>query len=124
MKLQDFDQLTELETHIVDDSFDRDSIPARFRNIMLGAILVAALAVGLQSFGASRLSISAAFIVFIGVVVFEKITALRTQDYSRSTIRKLVRRIEQLEGVPTTPDNAEPSKIARSHFAQKPGHAL
>jgi ABC-type iron transport system FetAB ATPase subunit len=115
MQQQDFDQLTETETKIVDDSFDRDSIPTRFRNIVLGTILIAALAVALHAFGASRLSITSTFVFFVTVVLLEKITALRTQMNSRSTIRKLVHRVEQLEGLPATPDNAEPSRIAQRY---------
>lgn len=122
MKQKDFDQLTEVETTIVDDSFDRGSIPARFRSVVLGAILVASLAVGLYSFGASRLSITATFVFFVAVTTFEKLTSLRTQTNSRSAIRKLVHRVEQLEGLPATPDNSEPSRIAL-RYAARDGHA-
>ncbi len=117
MKQHDFDQLTEDETKIVDNSFDSNSIPNRFRNIMLGAIAMAALGVGLHTFGASRLSITSTFVFFVAVVFFEKTTALRTQLNSRTAIRKLVHRIEQLEGLPATPDNAEPSRIAQRYSA-------
>lgn len=113
MRKIDVDMLTNEEAQIVDDSFDRGGLPSRFRNIILGAFLATAVALTLLALEASAGTVAAALIIFVAIASLEKISYARTQMNSRGAIRKLVHRIEDLEGVPSTPDDAKPTRLAR-----------
>lgn len=110
MKQDDMEMFTEEEVAVVDNSFDRYSLPARFRNVILGAFIAAALAVVLVVLDASATTVAIAFVGYVAIVTLEKVSYVKTEMGERSTIRKLVRRIETLEGVPMTPDNSQPSR--------------
>lgn len=114
MKKQDIDMMTELETEVVDNSFDKEGLVSRFRNIILGAAIATALGLGLLAFGAGAASLAAVFVAYVFITALEKVSYVRMQSNSRSAIRKLVHRVEELEGVPATPDNAQASQFALS----------
>lgn len=110
MKRDDMEMFTEEEIKAVDNSFDRYSLPARFRNVLLGAFIAAALAVVLVVLDASATTLAIAFVGYVAIVTLEKVSYVKTEMTTRSTVRKLVRRIENLEGVAMTPDNSQPSR--------------
>lgn len=119
MRKIDIDMLTREEAQTLDDSFDCTGLPSRFRNVVLGGFLAAAFALTLFILGASAGVMTAALITIVAVGSLEKATYVRAQMNSRSTIRKLVHRIEDLEGVPSTPDNAKPSQLAMGRKARE-----
>lgn len=112
MKKQDIDMMTEPETEVLDNSFDKEGLVTRFRNIVLGTAIATALALGLLAFGASSVSVGAVFIAYVFITALEKVSYVRMQSNSRSTIRKLVHRVEELEGGVATPDGSQPSQQA------------
>lgn len=118
MKKTDIQMFTEEETRVIDNSFDRESLPSRFRNIILGAFFATAVALGLMAYQASAGFLAGVAILYVAIAALEKVSYVRTQMHSRAAIRKLVHRIERLEGVPVTPDNAQPSRLATSSSSE------
>jgi len=109
---KDIHMLTDDETTVVDNSFDRAGLPTRFRNIMLGAFLAIGSVLALLVLNVSTTLMAAAAIFIVLVASLEKVTYVRTLMNARAAIRKLVRRVERLEGVPPTPENGKPSRSA------------
>lgn len=109
---KDINMLTDDETTVVDNSFDREAVPTRFRNIMLGAFFAVATVLVLLVLEVSATIMAAAAIFIIIVASLEKVSYVRAQMNARAAIRKLVRRVERLEGVPLTPENGKPSRSA------------
>jgi hypothetical protein len=102
-------QLTHDETQELDNSFDSTGLSARFRYALLGGAIAALVALTLYLGGVSEFVLFVALVMFSGISSIEKVAYVRAQGHSHSLVCKLVRRIEQLEGVATTPDNARPS---------------
>lgn len=112
MKKNDITMFTDDEATVLNNSFDQGGLPGRVRSITLGAFLATAVVLGLLVFEVSAGGIAASAIVFVLIASFEKITYARTQMHSQAVIRKLVHRVEKLEGVPFTPDNSRPTDLA------------
>jgi hypothetical protein len=63
--------------------------------------------------GASASVMAGAGIFIVLIASLEKVSYVRAQMSALAAIRKLVWRVERLEGVPTTPENGIPSRSAR-----------
>ncbi len=111
---KDIDMLTEDEAVVVDNSFAQGALPTRFRNIILGAFLAVGVVLALLVLEVSSTLMAATAIFIVLVASLEKVTYVRAQMNARAAIRKLVRRVERLEGVPLTPENGKPSSSAVS----------
>jgi len=107
---QDLRMLTAKEQELLDASFFEEPLLRRLRNIALGGILMTALMVGMIAYEASASAFAVVFLGYIVIATLEKLSYARTALGYRKLIQKLVRRIERLEGVPLTPDRAEPSR--------------
>lgn len=114
---QDLKMLNAQEQELLDNSFFEQPLFRRLRNIALGGILLMALACGMLAFGSSATAIAVVFAAYIVIATLEKMSYARTAIGYRKLITKLVRRIERLEGVSLTPDQAEPSKLAEDKAA-------
>lgn len=110
----DFGLFSTEETRELDETFDSEGIPIRRRYIVYGAVVAVAFAIGIFAWGASREFILATFIAYVLLSAFEKMTYLKSQDLTRGVMQKLVHRIEALEGVPTTPENARPRRTSET----------
>ncbi len=97
----------------LDDSFYCRGLPNRRRFVLLNAILAAAFTLSLLVWGASRTVLTATFLAYVLLFSLEKLSYVRNQRLSRTVMQKLVRRIEELEGVPMTPDDAPPNRTGR-----------
>lgn len=114
MKKSDFRLFSAEETRELDDTFYVDALPIRRRYVIYGSLVIVAFIVGLHLWGASRGIMTAAFITYVLLATVEKVSYIRSQNHARGVIQKLVRRVEQLEGVPTTPDNAPPNRTTQT----------
>lgn len=110
----DFGLFSADETRELDDTFYSESVPIRRRYILYGSFLAVAFAAGLLAWGASAAILAAAFIAYILLSAVEKLSYITAQNLARGVTQKLIRRIEQLEGVPATPDNARPHRTNAS----------
>lgn len=109
----DIEGLTEQERATLDDSFERAAARRRARGVGMSAL---AVLVGLFLFfqlGFSQAWFAGLALTLLIVSGIEKISYQRTMKDYESLIRKLVHRIENLEGVPLTPDNARPTDSAK-----------
>lgn len=114
MKKSDFRLFSAEEKRELDDTFYVEALPARRRLVLYGTLLIVAFVVGLYLWGASRGILAAAFVTYVLLAAVEKLSYIRSQDHARGAMQKLVRRIEQLEGVPMTPDNAPPNRTTKT----------
>lgn len=110
----DFGLFSAAETRELDDTFDSEALPIRRRYIVYGTVLAVAFAGGLYAWGASPMILTATFIAYILLSAVEKLSYITSQDLARGMTRKLIHRIEQLEGVPATPDNARPHRSSET----------
>lgn len=106
----DFSQFSTEETRELDDVFYSEALPIRRRYILYGALLAVAFAVGLLMWGASPAVLTTTFVAYVLLSSVEKLSSVTRQNLARGVMQKLVRRVEQLEGVPATPDNARPRR--------------
>lgn len=106
----DFSLFSAAETRELDDTFYAETLPIRRHYIFYGALLAVAFAGGLLAWGASAGVLTAVFVAYILLSTVEKLSYISGQDVARGVTQKLIRRIEQLEGVPATPDNARPHR--------------
>jgi hypothetical protein len=110
----DFGLFSKEETRELDDTFYCEEIPVRRRYIFLGALITVAITVALLIWGASPTALAATFLAYVLLSSLEKLSYVRSQRLSRVVMQKLVRRIEQLEGVPATRDNGPPFRSSRA----------
>jgi hypothetical protein len=108
MKKGDMSALDDTERHLLDGSFVPSQIQRRMRTIVVVSVLVAAV---VAFFGFWRPTtaemMTIAFLVYIAVVTVEKLVFAQSLLRFESLVRKLVHRIESLEGVPLTPDETD-----------------
>ncbi len=102
------------ERHLLDGSFAPGQIQRRMRTIVVVSALVAVV---VAFFGFWRPTPAAmmtvAFLVYIAVVTIEKLVFAQSLLRFESLTRKLVHRIESLEGVPLTPDSTDHVSVSR-----------
>lgn len=110
MLKEDLDTFTNDEKTELDDSFAPRGLAWRSGQTIAGGILMIGAALALYYFDVSRLVLTGALVMYALVFTIEKLSYARALVGARSTVRKLVRRVEDLEGVQQTPDNAQPSR--------------
>lgn len=119
MKKSDFRLFSTEETRELDDTFYVEALPIRRRYVIYGTLLIVAFVVALYVWGASRGVLAAAFAAYVLLATVEKVSYIRNLNIARGVVQKLVRRVEQLEGVPTTPDNAPPNRTTHPNRTTK-----
>jgi hypothetical protein len=119
MKQGDVRALDEFERHLLDGSFSPNQMHRRMRTIVVVSVLVAA-SVAFFGFwtGTTARMITVAFLAYIAIVTIEKIVFVQTILRFESLVRKLVHRIESLEGVALTPDSTDHVSVAREDEAR------
>jgi hypothetical protein len=109
----DISMLTESERELLDHSFHPEQMDRRTRGIMLSVLVVVAAVTSLGVYGLSAEWFAGVTIAVLAVSTLEKILYQRAMLNYESLIRKLVHRVEKLEGVKLTPENTDPSVIIR-----------
>jgi hypothetical protein len=121
MKAGDVREFDATERHLLDGSFAPNQIQRRMRTIVVVSALVGLV---VAFFGFWRATPAAmmtvAFLVYIVVVTIEKLVFAQSLLRFESLTRKLVHRVESLEGVPLTPDSTDHVTISRESAAGGP----
>jgi hypothetical protein len=114
MKSRDLQAYDDVEKHLLQGSFGPDQIHRRMRTIVVVSALVAVVVAffGFWRHVTSEI-MTVAFLVYIAVVTIEKLLFAQTILRFESLVRKLVHRVESLEGVPLTPDHTDHVKVTR-----------
>jgi len=99
--------MDETEKALLDGSFNPEVMYRRIRNVVVVGAFVA-VCVGLFALWQGALAVMvAAFLAYVVLVTIEKVIYARTILAFESLVRKLVRRVELLEGQPLTPDGID-----------------
>lgn len=107
MDRADVSRMDETEKALLDGSFNPEVMYRRIRNIVVIGALVA-FGVGLFALWQGALAVMVAgFLVYVVLVTIEKVIYARTILAFESLVRKLVHRVEGLEGQPLTPDRTD-----------------
>lgn len=100
MRKSDIADLTTLERRLLEDAFYEGSSARRTRGVLLSGLVVL-IAVGFfVGFGASVIFLAALAVSTVLVSASEKLIYQRNMESYESLIRKLVSRLELVEGVP------------------------
>jgi len=109
VKDQDVMQLDESERKVLDLSFQLGLTERRIRNISINASLACAAVVLSAVYGIPMLWLVALTVIILIISALEKISYARALLHYRSLVRKLVYRVEQLEGAPATALGSHPA---------------
>jgi hypothetical protein len=115
MKERDIREFDEFERELLDGSFNPTAVYKRMRTIVVLSVMVAGLVVAFATWKPAIPILTIVFVAYVAVVTAEKLSYSYTILRFESLVRKLVRRIEALEGVRLTPDRADRVSIAHSH---------
>ena len=107
MEKKDVEKMDSWERTLLDGSFNPDQIQRRMRTIVVVSVLVAAAVVAIAVLRPTVVVLTVGFLAYIAVATVEKLSFMYTILRFESLVRKLVNRVEGLEGVPLTPDHAE-----------------
>jgi hypothetical protein len=111
MKKADIKILDERERDLLDESFRSEKLFRRVRGIVFSSAVVLVALISFADYGLSASWFAAIAGTILAVSAIEKVLYHRTMASYESLIRKLVHRVEQLEGEPLTPHDAVPTKI-------------
>jgi hypothetical protein len=120
MKPSDLRAYDDVEKHLLEGSFVPDQIQRRMRTIVVVSVLVAAIVAFFGFWGRTTAEMmTVAFLVYIAVVTIEKLLFAQTILRFDGLVRKLVHRIESLEGVPLTPDQTDHVNVTRESVSDR-----
>jgi hypothetical protein len=109
MLSSDIAQLTEQERELLANSFHLNKMQRRTRGVILGALAVVLGVVALDQLGLTIHWFEALTLVVVAISTTEKFTYHRAMTTYEGLIRKLAHRVEELEGLQLTPNNADPA---------------
>ena len=109
MTKDDLDSLSEVEREYVDASFSEELAAEKKMPIWLGAVAVLGAMMVIVALDMGMLAMAALLVVSLLMATVEKLTYHHQLKTARSTIVRLVRRLESVEKVPQTPMNGRPS---------------
>jgi hypothetical protein len=107
MEKRDIEEFDSFEKTLLDGSFNPDQIHRRMRTIVVVSLLVASVVTIFAIYRGTLVLLTVGFLAYIAVATIEKLSFMYTILRFESLVRKLVHRVESLEGVPLTPDQAE-----------------
>jgi hypothetical protein len=120
MKSSDLRAYDDVEKHLLEGSFAPDQIQRRMRTIVVVSVLVAAIVAFFGFWGrTTTLIMTVGFLVYIAVVTIEKLIFAQTILRFEGLARKLVHRVESLEGVPLTPDQTDHVNVTRESVSDR-----
>ncbi|HEU4583799.1 MAG TPA: hypothetical protein VFS67_36330 [Polyangiaceae bacterium] len=109
MQDQDVLALDESERKLLDLSFQTGLAERRIRNIAFDVAITSALVIIATAYGLRTGWLAAVAIVLLVVSGLEKVSYARSVMHYRGLVRKLVHRVEQLEGAQQTALGAHPA---------------
>ena len=122
MLKNDIENLTAHERRVMEDAFHEGSSPRRTRGIILSALVILVGVVLFVAFGAGVIFLAGLTVVTVLVAASEKFTYQRTMAAYESLVRKLVNRMETLEGVPPT-RTVDSKEIPSVNVSETPGES-
>lgn len=121
MRDRDIVEFDDFERELLDGSFNPTPIYQRMRTVVVLALLVAGLIALFAVWNALTIGILiVVFLAYVAVAAAEKLSYAYTMLRFESLVRKLVHRIESLEGVPLTPDAAEHVSVTPRAMPRRP----
>ncbi len=96
----DIKDLTSQERRVLDDAFHEGTSPRRTRGVIMSAAVVLTGVILFTAFGASIIFLAGLTVATLIVSSWEKLVYQRNMESYESLIRKLVNRLETVEGVP------------------------
>ena len=109
MQDQDVLALDESERKLLDLSFQMGLAERRIRNIAFDVAITSTLVIIATAYGLRTGWLAAVAIVLLVVAGLEKVSYARSVMHYRGLVRKLVHRVEQLEGAQQTALGAHPA---------------
>jgi hypothetical protein len=117
MRERDSRDFDEFEKELLDGSFNPAPVYKRMRTIVVLSVMVAGLVVAFASWKPAIAILTVVFVAYVAIVTAEKLSYSYTILRFESLVRKLVRRVEALEGVQLTPDHAD--RVSISHRPER-----
>jgi hypothetical protein len=118
MRKEDINMLDEIERKTLDLSFHVERQQRRVRGFVWSGVAVLVAVVLFWQLGLSRGWLALLAATILGISIAEKVTYQAAMRRYEAVIRKLVRRVEQLEGVAPTPDESDPSRRTAAGMRQ------
>lgn len=110
MENRDVLMLDDDEKRLLDLSFQPGLTEKRVRNILINFFLVMAALLLFASYGIGLIWLTAMAGAILIVSAVEKVSYARTMLHYKSLVRKLVHRVEELEGSPQTALGSHPAQ--------------
>ena len=109
MQDQDVMALEESERKLLDLSFQRGVVERRIRNIVIDVAVASAVVIIATAYGLRAPWLAAVAVLLLVVAGLEKVSYARSLLHCTTLVRKLVHRVEQLEGAQQTGFGAHPA---------------
>ena len=110
MQDQDVMALDESERKLLDLSFQRGMVERRIRNIVFDVAVTSAVVIIATAYGLRTGWLAAVAVALLVIAGLEKISYARGMMHYTTLVRKLVHRVEQLEGIQETGLGAHPAQ--------------
>jgi hypothetical protein len=110
MQDQDVLALDESERKLLDLSFQRGMVERRIRNIVFDVAVTSAVVIIATAYGLRTGWLAAVAVALLVIAGLEKISYARGVMHYTTLVRKLVHRVEQLEGIQETALGAHPAE--------------
>jgi hypothetical protein len=110
MQDQDVTALDESERKLLDLSFQRGMVERRIRNIVFDVAVTSSVVILATAYGLRVGWLAAVAVALLVIAGLEKVSYARSVMHYTTLVRKLVHRIEQLEGAQQTALGAHPSE--------------
>ena len=110
MQDQDVMALDESERKLLDLSFQRGRVEGRIRNIVFDVAVTSAVVIVATAYGLRTGWLAAVAVALLIIAGLEKISYARGAMHYTTLVRKLVHRIEDLEGIQQTALGAHPAE--------------
>jgi hypothetical protein len=110
MQDQDVLALDESERKLLDLSFQRGMVERRIRNIVFDVAVTSAVVIIATAYGLRVGWLAAVAVALLVIAGVEKVSYARSVMHYTTLVRKLVHRIEQLEGAQQTGLGAHPAQ--------------
>jgi Flp pilus assembly protein TadB len=128
MEEQDVMKLDESERRLLDLSFQSGLDDKRVRSIVINSVLACAAVIIAAVYRMDVGWLGALTVAILVISAFEKVSYCRTALHYKTMVQKLVHRVEQLEGTPSTALGSHPAaalerKRALDQPHAQPGHA-
>src|SRR4051812_33546282 len=107
---QDVMALDESERKLLDLSFQRGVVERRIRNIVIDVAVTSAVVIIATAYGLRTPWLAAVAVLLLVVAGLEKTSYARSLLHYTTLVRKLVHRVEQLEGTQQTGLGAHPAE--------------